>query len=161
MKLRDYILSNKNIYLAIYAVRSYVFDPCLLTHEDKVLLNILADPFNEDKLNAVVENVRKRLAAILDNEKCFFDTEVYFKPKEYNEVQPIYRPIHTAKLIELIAMVALLNLLVYEIPTEKNNWKLNLSNYSRLIPNNFYGNRVSKRPEELFERWNKQYKKYI
>lgn len=160
MKLRDYILSNKNIYLAIYAVRSYVFDPCLLTHEDKVLLNILADPFNEDKLNAVVENVRKRLAAILDNEKFFFDTEVYFKPKEYNEVQPIYRPIHTAKLIELIAMVALLNLLVYEIPTEKNNWKLNLSNYSRLIPNNFYGNRVSKRPEELFERWNKQYKKY-
>lgn len=48
MKLREYILSQENIYLAIYAVRSYVFDPQLLDIEDRELLNSLSDPFDEE-----------------------------------------------------------------------------------------------------------------
>lgn len=160
MLLREYIINEKNIYLAIYAVKSYVFDPQLLDREDKELLNMLVDPFNEEHISATIRNVKRILESILDDENYLFKTQVYYKPKDFIDGIPVYRPIHTAKLEQLIAMVALLHPLIYEIPNEKDNWKLNLSNYSRLIPNNFYGNRVSKRPEELFKKWNEQYKKY-
>lgn len=160
MKLREYILSEKNIYLAIYAVRSYVFNPQLLDKDDKELLNLLMDPFNEKLIFNVIEDVKTIIKDIIDNEKSLFKTEVYYKPKEYCDDKCIYRPIHTAKLKQLIAMVAVMHPLVYENVTEDDNWDLKLSNYSRLIPNNFYGNRVSKKPEELFKKWNVQYKKY-
>ncbi len=162
MKLREYILSDKNIYLAIYAVKSYVFDPCLLGREDKELLNSLSDPFDEELINSVIRDVKNIIENILDNNEFLFQAQVYYKPKDYdkNTGERIYRPIHMAALRQLIAMVALMHPLIYEIPTEKDNWKLSLSNYSRLIPNNFYGNKVSDRPEELFVKWNKQYKVY-
>lgn len=160
MTLRDYILNEKNIYLAIYAVKSYVFDPQLLDRTDKELLNLLVDPFNEEQIYKMIQNVKVILKSVLDDGNYLLKTQVYYKPKDYIANTPVYRPIHTAKLEQLIAMVALLHPLIYETPNEKENWKLNLSNYSRLIPNNFYGNRVSKKPEELFKRWNEQYKKY-
>ncbi len=160
MSLRNYILDEKNIYLAIYAVKSYVFDPQLMDKEDTELLNLLIDPFNERIIERTIKEVKKILEKILDEDDYLFKTQVYFKPKDYRKGEIIYRPIHTAELVQLIAMVAMLHPLIYEIPDEKDNWKLNLSNYSRLIPNNFYGNRVSKRPEELFKKWNIQYKKY-
>lgn len=160
MNLREYILSKQNIYLAIYAVKSYVFDVQLLDRKDKELLNSLMDPFDEDLIFSVIEDVRSIIKKAIDNEQYLFETQVYFKPKDYDGNEPVYRPIHTAKLKQLIAMVALLQPLVYEIPNDKDDWKLNLSNYSRLIPNNFYGNRISRRPEELFKKWNEQYKNY-
>lgn len=159
--LRKYILDEKNIYLAIYAVKSYVFDPQLLSMGDKELLNLLLDPFNEKVIFETISKVQEILENVLDDNNCLFKTEVYYKPKDYVKNTPVYRPIHTAELYQLIAMVALLHPLIYEIPSgDKDDWKLNLSNYSRLIPNNFYGNRVSKKPEELFKKWNEQYKKY-
>lgn len=160
MILRDYILSEKNIYLAIYAAKSYVFDPQLLSREDKELLNSLMDPFNEELLCGVIKEVREIVEKIIDDCNYFFETQVYYKPKEYNAGERIYRPIHTAELKQLIAMVAVMHPLIYEIAIPEDNWKLTLSNYSRLIPNNFYGNRVSKKPEELFKKWNEQYKRY-
>lgn len=159
--LYEYIVSDRNIYMAIYAVKTYVFDPQLLIYDDKKLLNELSDPFAETKISEIICDVKKILERILNDNNAFFLTKVYYKPKDYNEKDgEIYRPIHTARLRDLIAMVAMLHPLIYEVPKEENNWKLNLSNYSRLIPNNFYGNRVSRKPEELFKIWNKQYKKY-
>lgn len=160
MKLRDYILSNENIYLAVYAVRSYVFDPQLLDLKDKELLNSLSDPFNEKQISEIIHDVKIILQDILDKEEYLFKTRVYFKPKSFEDGNPIYRPIHTASLKQLISMVALLHPFIYELPSDSNKWNLNLSNYSRLIPNNFYGNRVSLKPEELFKDWRGQYKKY-
>ena len=160
MKLRDYILSDENIYLAVYAVNSYVFDPQLLDHEDKELLISLSDPFNEKQICKIIKKVKTLLMDILDKEEYLFTTRVYFKPKSFEDGSPIYRPIHTARLEQLISMVALLHPFIYELPSDDNKWNLNLSNYSRLIPNNFYGNRVSLKPEELFKDWRGQYKKY-
>lgn len=160
MELKKYILQDENIYLAIYSVRSYVFDPQLLKKEDKKLLNDLADPFNNDVIDKTIKDVKKELKKILEDENYFFETKVYYKPKDHDSEKPYYRPIHTAQLKQLIAMVALMHPLIYEVPNEGNNWRLNLSNYSRLIPKNFYGNRVSKEPEELFKKWNDQYKEY-
>lgn len=37
---------------------------------------------------------------------------------------------------------------------------MRLSNLSRLIPSDFYGNRVSVKPEYLFKPWKQQYQKY-
>lgn len=160
MRLREFILSEQNIYLAIYAVKSYVFDPQLLDREDKELLNFLLDPFNEELIYRVIEDVKNIVENIIDNDCYLFETQVYFKPKDYLATELIYRPIHTSQLKQLIAMVAVMHPLIYEIPDSKDSWKLNLSNYSRLIPNNFYGNRVSRKPEELFKKWNEQYKLY-
>lgn len=160
MKLRDFILSEENIYWAVYSVKSYVFDPQLLDREDKELFYSLMDPFNEDLIFGVIEEVKDIVTNIINDETYLFKTEVYYKPKDYDKGNKEFRPIHTAKLKQLIAMVAVMHPLVYEIPNSENKMKLSLSNYSRLIPNNFYGNRVSKRPEDLFVKWNEQYKKY-
>lgn len=55
----------------------------------------------------------------------------------------------------------MLHLFVYEIPEEEEgDPKLRLSNLSRLIPSDFYGNRVSVKPEYLFKPWKQQYQKY-
>lgn len=160
MLLRDFIVSEKNIYLAIYSVKSYIFDPQLLDYDDKEKLNLLADPFNENIVNEIITEVKEVLKKILNKKEYLFEVHVYFKPKDYKDNEKVFRPIHTAKLVQLIAMVALMHPLIYELPCEEKHWKLNLSNYSRLIPNNFYGNRVSPKPEELFKKWNEQYKKY-
>ena len=160
MGLKEYLLSKQNIYLAIYAVKSYVFEPQLLSKEDKELLNDLSDPFNEEVIENTIRSVKEILTQILDQDDYFFQVQVYYMPKDYKDNKPIYRPIHTAGLYDLISMVSLLHVLIYEIPDKGKNWKLHLSNYSRLMPNNFYGNRISKRPEELFKRWNVQYKKF-
>ena len=67
MKLREYILSQENIYLAIYAVRSYVFDPQLLDIEDRELFNSLSDPFNEDVIFKLKGEVTEVLESVLDD----------------------------------------------------------------------------------------------
>lgn len=157
MSLREFILSDENIYLAIYSVKSYVFDPELLDMKNKKLLRKLSDPFDEEVIFPLIKRVRKNIEEILDTDELF-RVQVYLKPKDY-EKKAIYRPIHTAALEQLITMVTLLQPLIYEIPNEKKG-KIYLSNYSRLIPKNFYGNRVSREPEELFEKWSIQYKKY-
>lgn len=156
--LKDFILSKENIYLAIYSVNSYVFDPELLSYKDKKLLHNLSDPFNEKSISYTINSVTTLLNNILENE-TLFKCQVYFKPKKYENNKIIYRPIHTSNLISLIAMVALLNSLIYEVPKDFKQ-KLTLSNYSKLIPNNFYGNRVSKDPETLFKKWSEQYKEF-
>jgi hypothetical protein len=160
MNLKDFVLSEENIYWAIYSAKSYVFDFQLLSFEDKELLNSLSDPFNEVQIKETIEKVKKILKEILEEENNFFEVQVYFKPKDYDKGKLEFRPIHTSSLENLIAMVAMLHPLVYEVPNKTNGLEINLSNYSRLIPENFYGNRVTKEPEYLFKKWNQQYKKY-
>lgn len=163
-RLLDYVRSDENIFLAIYAVKSYVFDVQLLNKEDKQLLHRLADPFDGELIRDTINSVRETIDSVLKDEATLFEVQVYMKPKkiveENGETKRIYRHLHTSRLKTLIAMVALLHTLIYEIPSKKQNYKLNLSNYSKLIPNNFYGNRVSCEPENLFFRWNDQYKLY-
>lgn len=158
MKIYDYALSDKNIYLAIYCLDSYIFNPELLSHEDRKLLDQLRDKFNEQIIKETVKIVKARIKELLMNPDEFINAEVYFKPKKVQDDDIIFRPLHVAGIIEQLAIVALLNVFIYEIPNEDN--KLVLSNFSRLIPSNFFGNRVSVKPEELFKPWNEQYKEY-
>ena len=160
MELYNYLISDKNIYLAIYSLKSYVnFN--MLSEEDVNLYKELLDPFNEDVIFRVIDNVRDIIKKIMEEKNAFFHVQVYFKPKSYENSKKIFRPIHTTDIKQLIAMVSMLQVLIYEIPNEQNNYELILSNYSRLIPSNFYGNIVSPKPEKLYKDWGNQYLKFV
>ena len=154
------LISDENIYLAIYSLDSYIFNKELLSIDDKKLLNQLRDKFDESKIRDVIDDVRDVLKELVLDKNRFIKAMVYFKPKKYDKDKKkmIFRPLHTTSIIYQIASVSILNMFVYE--SNDGNDELTLSNISRLIPENFYGNRVSTRPEVLFKPWKTQYKIY-
>ena len=161
IKCGEYLLSDENIYHAIYSLKSYVFEYDLLCQEDRILYHRLQDKFDEKYINIIILKVKDRIIELLREDK-YIEAEVYFKPKKITEDGIIeFRPLHTTDLITQIAIVSMLHLFIYEIPDkEDDHLKLKLSNLSRLIPSDFYGNRVSVKPEYLFKPWKQQYQKY-
>lgn len=157
-RYRDYLLSDQNIYHAIYSLRSYIFDFELLEEKDKIAYYRLQDKFDEVYIKKTITQVQNRIIDLLDKDDYFIEAKVYFRPKKVEDDKVVYRPLHTTDIISQIAIVAMLHLLVYEIPDK--NKKLYLSNVSRLLPGNFYGNRVSLNPEVLFKPWKQQYQAY-
>lgn len=157
MRLKERLLSEENIFLAIYTVDSYIQNLDLLDRGDVVLLEELKDVFNYDIMMETVTSVKERLKSILDNDSEYFMTTVYFKPKKYKDGKNFFRPLHTARLIDQIAMTAMLQILVYEVNKKR---ELVPSELSRLIPSNFFGNRISYHGRELFKPWQTQYQQY-
>lgn len=154
-------MSDENIYLSIYSLNSYVFEYNLLNTEDRILYHRLQDKFDARLINGVITRVREQIIELFDKDK-YIEAKVYFKPKKLSENGELeFRPLHSTGLITQIAIVSMLHLFVYEIPEEEEgDPKLRLSNLSRLIPSDFYGNRVSVKPEYLFKPWKQQYQKY-
>lgn len=132
----------------------------ILDEKDKAVL-CLQDKFDARLINRVITRVRKQIIELLDEDK-YIEAKVYFKPKKLSENGELeFRPLHSTDLITQIAIVSMLHLFVYEIPEEEEgDPKLRLSNLSRLIPSDFYGNRISVKPEYLFKPWKQQYQKY-
>ena len=161
MVLKEFILSNENIAFAIHTVESYIQNKALLEDDDKVLLYKLKDIYNAKQISEVIHSVRKKLINILGDDTYFFSASVYFKPKKFCEengiMKPEYRPIHMTDLISQISIIALLHVLIYKFD---DNMKLSLSELSQLIPENFYGNKISVNGNSLFKHWTKQYSKY-
>ncbi len=157
MNLRERLLSEKNIFQAIYTVDSYIQNKDLLDKEDAELLEKLKDVFNCTIISDTVKRIRDRLRLIIDDDSEHFTTTVYFKPKKYKDGYDVFRPLHTAKLIDQIAITAMLQILVFEV---NENSELVPSELSRLIPSNFYGNRISYDGQELFKPWQSQYQQY-
>ena len=169
MNLLDRICSRENIYNAIYCMESYVFEKGLLDTDEAVKDydgNILAkndlelyfalnDKFNHALIGKVIELCRKRLDEIFGSEKELFYITVYFKLKSYEDGLLKFRPMHTARLTDLICMVCILVCLMYD-----DSDKRHLSDLAKLIPHNFYGNVPSTDVEFLFKRWQTQYKEY-
>ena len=169
-----YLLDDRNIYLAIYSLESYIFDYGLLSREDKIEYQKLRDKFHETYiLEEIIPGIREKIKKLILEKDYYIPVQVYFNPKKYEEGRMEYRPLHTTGLLYQMVIVAMMNLLIYEIPLlsdegeerekesgDKKGNRLRLSNLSRLIPGNFYGNRVSLKPEELFKPWKKQYQKY-
>lgn len=160
-KCGRFLLSDENIYLSIYSLNSYVFEYNLLNTEDRILYHRLQDKFDARLINGVITRVREQIIELFDKDK-YIEAKVYFKPKKLSENGELeFRPLHSTGLITQIAIVSMLHLFVYEIPEEEEgDPKLRLSNLSRLIPSDFYGNRVSVKPEYLFKPWKQQYQKY-
>ena len=170
MSLKERILSRGNIYSAIYCMESYVFDKGLLNTNENVcslegriianndleLYYALGDKFNHKLIQDVICLCIKRLTEILSSNDELFEISVYFKLKSYDKDNGLkYRPMHTARLIDMICMVSILICLMYD---DEN--KRNLSDLSKLIPHNFYGNLPSTDVQYMFKRWQTQYKEY-
>lgn len=155
--LKTRLLSSENIYLAIYSLESYVKNTFLLSDRDNDRLQLLTDKYNEEYINKWIKKVRKRIEAVLADE--YFQAEVFFKPKKYNKNSKNvkFRPIHTTTLVDYIAMVSMLNILIYEFDKNKKIIKSSMAN---LVPYNFYGNRISCEAGVLFKNWVGQYKEY-
>ena len=156
--IQERLFSEQNIYLALYSVESYILNKELLSCPDKVELRKLRDKFDEKNIKVWVERIHERLRQVIDGDEHLV-AKVYFKPKKYDDKNDKveFRPLHSASLLDQITSVAMLNVLIYDL---RDGDKMSMSNLSRLIPHNFYGNRVAYEPERLFKPWQEQYKKY-
>ena len=158
----DRVLSDENVFLAVYWANSYIQEVDLLNSEDRIRLEKLKDIFNETEITPIVKEVKDRICNILTNENDYFNITVFFKPKKRDENTNIFRPIHTASLVDQIAMIALAQILIFDCTSKDEPDSVGLipSEISRLIPSNFYGNRVSYDTSSLFKPWQEQYHEY-
>lgn len=156
-ELYQKIISDENIYSAIYSLDSYLFEKNLLSQEDRKLLNNLEDKFHFEQIDQTIKECRQLLESVLCSEKLF-DCQVYFKVKAYNEEENKidYRPIHTADLITQISIVCLLNQLMFNT----SDFKRELSDIGKLLPSDFYGNLPCTDAENIFFPWQMKYKEY-
>lgn len=171
------ILDSQNIFNAIFCLESYVFDKGLLNIENPVeffdesdgvieviakndleLYYALADKHNVELIEKVIKTCQQRLQWIFSSESNLFEAKVYFKLKNYDDKKLKFRPLHTARLTDLICMVSILNCLMYEDNYKEG--KRNLSDLSKLVPHNFYGNIPSTNVQYLFHKWQTKYKEY-
>lgn len=156
MTVFERLYDKRNIYFALFSVNSYIVNKELLSEDDRNDLSQLSDCFDEENVNDWVEKVQQRLKSIIEGDS-FLEAKVYFKPKKLEGSEVIFRPLHHACLLDQITAVAMLNVLIYEFDDDN---QVGMSNLSRLIPHNFYGNRVAYDAEHLFIPWQEQYKKY-
>ncbi|MBD5462198.1 MAG: hypothetical protein HDR24_03940 [Lachnospiraceae bacterium] len=158
LSIRERLFSKQNIYLALYSVDSYISNRELLDKEDKEALSRLKDKFDEQNIEKWIRKIEERLHQLIDDVH-YLHAKIYFKPKKYDEENEkvTFRPLHSSSLLDQITAVAMLNILIYDFDADN---KISMSNLSRLIPHNFYGNRVAYEPERLFKPWQEQYKQY-
>lgn len=155
-RMLDKLYDKRNICLALYSADSYIINRELLEKEENEKLIHLKDFFDQKNLNAWIKIIEQRLRELME-EDAYLKADVYFKPKKYEDDKVIFRPLHHSNLVDQITAVSLLNVLIYDFDCDN---KVGMSNLSRLIPHNFYGNRVAYEAENLFIPWQKQYKKY-
>lgn len=178
MKLIDKILNEQNIYNSIYSLESYVFEKGLLDtvkqvdlcdengvvnytfDNDLCLYYALSDKHNVKLMETVIFTCQHRMRYIFEDRNNLFDIKVFFRLKNYDsETQRLkFRPLHTARLIDLICMVAILNCLMFDDDLENGERKL--SDLSKLLPHNFYGNIPCTDVQYLFHKWQNKYKEY-
>jgi len=151
------LISRENIFNAIYSLESYVFEKELLETDDIQLYNELTDKHNIGLIEKTVDLCKKRIESIFSTTELFQIT-VFFKPKKFDEIKEKieFRPIHTADLITQICIVSLLNQLMFD----DSDGTRKLSDISRLLPSNFFGNIPSTNIDYLFKPWNRQYQEY-
>jgi hypothetical protein len=159
MSLYQHIIDKRNIYAAIYQLRSYISEMELLSEKDIELYYKLLDVFDYVEIEKVIGECQKKLERILQGDE-FFEATVYFKFKKHDPStgENEFRPIHTSDLISQICMVSMLNVLLYNDDLDAGTRKL--SEIALSIPSFFYGNIPSTSPEQLFFPWRVKYKEY-
>ena len=158
--LREQILSEENIYKAIFAMESYVSEQDLLSATDLNIFLQLRDKYDFNGIiSTVIEDCQRTLTKLLDDENELLEVNVFFKIKKLSsEKNPTveYRPLHTTSLVNQICMAALLMPLMFD----DSNGKRNLSELSRMLPHNFYGNIPSCNVGNIFMNWTEKYRQY-
>ena len=158
MSLKDTVLSRANIYKAIYCLESYIFEKGLLSEEDLKKYVRLHDKYDFEYINNVIDECEERLGALFSDKDRLFDVDVYFKVKKWDgeKNKMVYRPIHTASLVDQICMVSMLQPLMFD---DRDN-KRERSELTKVLPHNFYGNIPSVDVDNLFVPWRVKYKEY-
>ncbi len=164
------ILSEENIYSAIFCMDTYSLEKGLLDTElpvkgmdggkiagnDLELYYALSDKYDTTLIESVTAVCQDRLKRIFADPKDLFEVSVFFRMKDLDEKGKItFRPMHTARLTDLICMISILNCLMFEDTDTRH-----LSDLSKLIPHNFYGNIPSTDVQRLYENWHGKYKEY-
>ena len=152
------VLSDENIFSAIYSVESYISEVNLLPKEDLELFYKLKDKYNTVIIEEIIDECKKLLRNVLYSGE-YFEIKVFFKAKKWDDKAHCikYRPIHTASLITQICIVCLLNQIMFK---ESKDGKRELSDLAQLIPSNFYGNIPTLESERIFYDWRQKYKEY-
>lgn len=158
MSLREYIVSETNIYNSIYCLESYIFEKGLLSDDDLECYVRLNDKYDFAYIDNVITKCRCRLEEILSSRDTLFSIKVYFKIKKWDSDKNCikYRPMHTANIIDQICMVCMLQPLMFS----DGNRHREKSELTKFIPHNFFGNIPSTDVSMLFEPWKKKYKEY-
>lgn len=81
-KLFKSILDPQNIYNAIFALESYVFEKGLLNNSDLALYYSLGDKYDIDVIRDVIKRCERRLKDLLSSPDDLFKVSVYFKIKK-------------------------------------------------------------------------------
>lgn len=160
ISLKQQILSEENIYKAIYSIESYISEPELLDASDLNKFHKLRDKYDFNGIIfQVINECKTKLIKLLENNTELLEVNVYFKIKKLSEGDnPVveYRPLHTASLVNQICMAAMLMPLMFD----DTNGKRNLSELSRMLPHNFYGNIPSCNVSNIFMNWTEKYRQY-
>lgn len=132
----------------------------IIASNDLELYYALADKHNVELISKVIECCQRKLKWLLADKGNLFDATVYFKLKNYDadSKKLNFRPMHTARLTDLICMVSIMNCLMFDDDLEIGKRKL--SDLSKLLPHNFYGNIPSTDVQYLFHKWQTKYKEY-
>lgn len=165
--LKELILSEENIYNAIYAVHSYILEPKLLNSDDINLLRRLHDKYDfKNDIQTLLSECKGKLKTILESKSELFEINVFFKlkkldgeigqKKDEDKTRVIYRPLHSASLKDQICMAAMLLPLMFDDTSGKRR----LSELSRMLPHNFYGNIPNTSVENIFMNWTDKYREY-
>lgn len=158
--LRGQILSEENIYKAIYAIESYISDRNLLSIDDLNKFLQLRDKYDFfGTISDILKECQNKLTKLLDDENELLEVNVFFKIKKLSDETPPtveYRPLHTASLVNQICMAAMLMPLMFD----DSDGKRNLSELSRMLPHNFYGNIPSCNVGCIFMNWTEKYRQY-
>ena len=137
-----------------------MFEKGLLDADELKLYYALSDKHNVELIETVIDSCQQKLKWIFEDKDNLFEAKVYFKLKNYDskEQKLNFRPMHTAKLTDLICMVSIMNCLMFDDNLDTGERKL--SDLSKLLPHNFYGNIPSTDVQFLFHKWQTKYKEY-
>ena len=161
MSLRDRILSDINIYAAIHALPNTLKEKSLICGDHQQYLKDLREIYrygaSHDKF---ISHCKDKLEKALDDElREPFKVSFFLKFKDFEDSCAQYRPIHNCDIATHVCLLAMLQALCFEDNYEKGTRYL--SDLSTLIPNYFWGNRISTNGNEIYKPWAPAYTSYI
>ena len=161
MSLRDRILSDTNIYAAIHALPNTLREKSLICGNNQQYLDDLTDIYKYGASHEqLITRCRQKLLEAIDNElRQPFKVSFFLKFKDFENGCAQYRPIHNCDIATHVCLLAMLQALCFEDNYEKGTRYL--SDLSTLIPNYFWGNRISTNGNEIYKPWAPAYTSYI
>lgn len=161
MNLRDRVLSDENIYAAIHALPNTINEKSLICGDQERYLKELEDIYkygatHRELLHTCKNKLRKVLDAATPQ---YFKVSFFLKIKDFNNGTANYRPIHNCDIETHVCLLSLLQVLCFE--DDYSMGRRELSGLAQLIPNNFWGNQLSTKGNNIYKPWAPAYTSYV